>query len=382
MPSPNKLRVMVAYHFLPNYRKGIFDEINREYDAIFYGEDSASYEGIPVVKLELPYKFRAIKNYRLGSFWFQPVILKDSILSEYDVFIFLANPNFVTTWLAAFVARLRGKRVVFWGHGFKDEKRSILNYFKRVYFGMASAVYFYGYNSKRIAKSLGMPECMLYVGYNSLDYKSQLPLRLYLIDIIDDKLSDERLNICCISRLTKSCNYELLFKAIRLAHEKNGLMARVTIIGYGPEYNSLVQSANFNGVDVDFLGAIYDEEIISSHIYNSDVTISPGKIGLTAIHSLMFGTPVISHNYIKYQMPEFEAIIEGRTGMLFVKDDVESLAEVLCRFKSEFSDRSVTRANCFSMVDNIYNPDNQMTILKAAIEDLPPGEGDDANKLF
>ncbi len=61
-------------------------------------------------------------------------------------------------------------------------------------------------------------------------------------------------------------------------------------------------------------GACYDEEIIGELIFNAQLCVSPGNVGLTAMHSLVYGTPVITHNNFSNQSPEFEAIIDGKTG--------------------------------------------------------------------
>lgn len=49
-------------------------------------------------------------------------------------------------------------------------------------------------------------------------------------------------------------------------------------------------------------------------IYNADLCVAPGNIGLTAMHAMMFGCPCISHNDFSWQMPEFEAIVPYKTG--------------------------------------------------------------------
>ena len=68
-----------------------------------------------------------------------------------------------------------------------------------------------------------------------------------------------------------------------------------------------------------FYGATYDEKELSKLIYMSDLTVSPGNIGLTAIHSLSYGTPVCSHSNFNNQMPESEAIINFENGFFFRK---------------------------------------------------------------
>ena len=43
-----------------------------------------------------------------------------------------------------------------------------------------------------------------------------------------------------------------------------------------------------------FQGAVFDESN-SELIYHSDLCVSPGNVGLTAIHSLTYGVPVATH---------------------------------------------------------------------------------------
>ena len=72
-------------------------------------------------------------------------------------------------------------------------------------------------------------------------------------------------------------------------------------------------------------GPCYDERIIGEMFFNADVCLSPGNVGLTAIHALSFGCPVLTHDDFKYQNPEFEAIIPGETGDFFKKDNMADM---------------------------------------------------------
>lgn len=57
--------------------------------------------------------------------------------------------------------------------------------------------------------------------------------------------------------------------------------------------------------------------------------VCPAAVGLTAIHALSYGCPVISNDNVETQMPEFESIVEGETGSLFKENDIEDLVEKL-----------------------------------------------------
>jgi glycosyltransferase involved in cell wall biosynthesis len=198
----------------------------------------------------------------------------------------------------------------------------------------------------------------------------------------DRRQEDGRLRIACISRLTTACRYDVLIDAVAIAQSQEKMDIRITFIGDGPEFGSLKTQARRMGVSADFVGAEYDEERIASHLFDADVTVSPGKIGLTAMHSLMYGTPVISNSDFIAQMPEVEAVIPGFTGELFERDNVQDLADWLVTFKARYPDREVTRQRCFRMMDCVYNPSRQAQILRLAVQGTPAPLGDDALRLF
>ena len=54
--------------------------------------------------------------------------------------------------------------------------------------------------------------------------------------------------------------------------------------------------------------------------------VSPGNVGLNAVHALSYGTPVITHNNVNNQMPEHETIIENFNGCFHKENDINSIA--------------------------------------------------------
>jgi glycosyltransferase involved in cell wall biosynthesis len=78
-----------------------------------------------------------------------------------------------------------------------------------------------------------------------------------------------------------------------------GFFCNAVLIGDGEDRLRLEGIVKERGVNkqVWFYGACYDEKQNAELIYNADMCVVPGDVGLTAIHSMMFGTPVISHNY-------------------------------------------------------------------------------------
>lgn len=148
---------------------------------------------------------------------------------------------------------------------------------------------------------------------------------------------------------TKGENYNLVFVGNGL--EGENLKARVKRLGLTDE--------------VWFYGACYDEKTNAELIYNADLCVAPGNVGLTAMHTMVFGTPVISHNDFKWQMPEFEAIKPGVTGDFFERNSVQSLTCIISKWFTEKKDkRDEVRQACYKEIDTNWNPYYQMDIIK------------------
>lgn len=80
---------------------------------------------------------------------------------------------------------------------------------------------------------------------------------------------------------------------------------------------------------------------------------------------MVFGTPAITHNCFKWQMPEFEAIKDGKTGTFFAMDDVQSLSDSIDRWFAINKDRrEEVRKNCMNEIDTQWTPEFQMNVFK------------------
>ena len=121
----------------------------------------------------------------------------------------------------------------------------------------------------------------------------------------------------------------------------------------------LLNSKNFN-----FFGEVYDESTLSELIYNSDICISPGNIGLTAIHCLSYGTPVVSHSNFDNQMPEVESIIVNENGFLFKENDENDLANKILYWLNK---KKIKRENVRNIINEKYNPYYQKKIIDQLI---------------
>ena len=103
-------------------------------------------------------------------------------------------------------------------------------------------------------------------------------------------------------------------------------------------------------------------------IFNSDLCVVPGDIGLTAIHTMTFGVPVITHDYFPTQGPEFEIIKPGVTGNYYHYNDVASLSDCIYDWlKSKSHEREQVRKDCYSVIDAEWNPFYQLRVFKSIL---------------
>lgn len=135
----------------------------------------------------------------------------------------------------------------------------------------------------------------------------------------------------------------------------------------GPEQDRLRSIANKLNLKVWFYGESYKEEELSNLIFNAELCVSPGNVGLTAMHSMAYGTPVITHDNFPNQMPEFEAIIPDKTGKFYKDGSIDSLAHTISEWhKAHRMERDKVRRYCQEEIDRNWTQ-YQIRILKENI---------------
>lgn len=371
--------VNVIYHHFPHYRRPIIKELaaNGFHNYRFWGSHQPiagieAFAGDQEVRIE-PLSFKIYgRLWLLTGYW--PAVWDPSV----DLLIILANPNIISTWIITLVARLRGKKVLFWTHGWLKRETYLKRKLRNFYLGLANHILVYGCRAKEIGVSCGFSKKRISVIYNSLDFTKSTELSRRLSSgmrksdaraIFADPL---RPLIICTARLTAACRFDLLFEASKIIGDK-GMPWNILLVGDGPERAHLERSAKALNISVHFFGACYDEDVVAELIYDADLTVSPGKIGLTVIHSLSYGTPAITHDNFDEQMPEVEAITPGVTGDLFRYNDAGDLAQTIQLWLSSGRNRQNVRRHCQEVVATVWNPVRQRVLIDQAVTNVLSG---------
>lgn len=309
-------------------------------------------------------KLHPLRNYFLNGIliWQSKVIFK-SIKENFDIAIFMGEMTIISTWIAAIVCKLRNKKVYFWTHGLYGNESRLKKNIRILFLKLSDKNLLYENRAKKLLIKEGLTQSNQIVVYNSLNYEKQSNLF--------DKLEYEQVKssifnkslpiIVFIGRLTHKKKLEILIKAISLIN-KTKPKVNLLIIGEGSERKSLVNlsSQNLLADNYHFYGEVFDEEEIAKLLYTATICVSPGNVGLTAIHSLSYGTPVATHKDLKHQMPEAESIIDGENGFLFNKDDEYDLAK---KIQSWIEKKNISKKAVRRIVEEKYNPYFQKKIL-------------------
>lgn len=381
----NKKKVAIVYHYLAHYRLPVFKELLKSEDIEFHFISAAdSDNSIKTIDpniiddKSINFIWHFVKNiwFKGQLFLWQKGLFSTLRRQNYDAVIFLGSVYFLSTWFCSFYLKLKKTPILYWTHGVTSDSKGLKWKIRKRFYGLADKVLLYGNNAKEVMINNGFDPKRLTVIFNSLDYEQQIKFRRLIFDSTtsDGNLFSFENNqlplLLFVGRLTKQKKLDMIVHASQVLKTK-GLPVNTIIIGKGPIQEELSTLINENGLKNNFLfyGPCYEEEKLARLLAKADICVSPGEVGLTAITSLGYGTPVITHDDFNNQMPEYEAIEPGYNGDLFKVGSVEDLANTIENWIKKYprSAKQKISKQCFEVIDEKYNPINQAKLIASAI---------------
>lgn len=380
-------KISIFINIAPYYRRKLFLSLLKEKSIkldFYYG--NSNHSGIKQIDFNAPEFFISSSQlHPVKNIWFfhkilgwQNRVILTCLKSDINIAIFTGEMYCISTWIAAISCRIRKIKVVFWGHGIYGNEGKIKLFARKLFYKLANYHLLYERYAKQLMIKNGFSSDTLYIIFNSLDYDTHKSLRKKFQRISKEEIFNFFKNpmlpvLIFIGRLTNEKKISLLLTVVEEfnRHEEK---ANLIIIGDGQEKENLLQQGK-NGLKngwLHFAGAIYDEEITGKYLYCSDLCISPGNVGLTAIHSLSFGTPVCSHSNFYNQGPEIGSIIDNYNGFLFEENNLIDLKNKISNWLEKNLDRNLIREQCYQLIDKYYNPSYQLQVLKRLINSERP----------
>jgi glycosyltransferase involved in cell wall biosynthesis len=355
--------VAVIYTYYPHYRTPVFRKMAQsdEFNYKFYYDPN----GVdPTIISGTPEKNHfTMRTWRWGKFEFQPGALLIALRPDVDIYIFHGSPFVPTTWIAALLARTRGRTVLFWTHGWLRHDTGAKAVIRKTFYRIADGLLVYANRAKTIGSELGYPKNRIHVISNSLDYAKQRSIRL---NRSGQSMKQKKPYFLTVSRLVPFIELNIALDAVKNLQEMTDEPFDYIIVGDGPLRASLEATASSLGVNAQFLGAIYDEEALADLFIGCTAVVSPGKIGLLAMHAMAYGSMVITHDDLDRQMPEVEAVTDGITGAFFKYGDSHDLAKKMKSFL-DHEPTTAQREAAIMTIEKDYTPDQQVVLIEKAL---------------
>ncbi len=241
------------------------------------------------------------------------------------------NPRILSNWPLIVGRRLLGRKTGVWGHAWPRKGRGQGGTFLR----------------DAMIKLAG--NVLAYTPRDAEDFRQRLPKRvgvycapnaLYPAAEIYDRAQSAPFRFLYIGRLVPAKKPELVLRAFaRYAPLMPG--SKLSMVGAGPLDASLRALAKELGVDeqTDFLGHVSDLSRLSVLFGESAACLSPGYVGLSAIQSFSFGTPMLIADNEPHA-PEIAAVKDGENSLFFKSNDEDDFGRAMQRI---WNDRDAWR---------------------------------------
>ncbi len=375
-----RLRVLLQSPNLPHYRRSLFTRLcSSELLELTVAADPedrttkvGSFEPNPELRLKRLRNVRLAPR-RVGLVW-QRGLLRSFHATRPDcVVLGGVDPHHVANFFLFFLAKLRGRKVLWWGHGTLGSQGRFGRWLRTLFYRAADGALAYDERGAQRLIAAGLDSDRVFVVWNSLD-EADYPSPEELAGDNCEAASPVS-RIAYSGRLSARKELDVLLDAMARVRA-NSLSVELHVVGDGPEASRLKASVEALGLSesTTFHGALYGRaarEVLRS----ADLCVIPAWAGLAAVHAIAQGVPVLTHGDLDRQPPEVSAILPGETGDFFRRGDADSLAAKLQEWLGR---RSELRQRCLDLVAERYTPERHASAIEAAVFAVSRGGGKDA----
>jgi len=371
----HKKKIILLAPVLSHYRKDVYDQFtsSEEFDFIFVGgKEYQNIKSIDNLKgKKFPYWSFFLFNHK---FYYLKGAIKYIYKTKPEIIISSGvDFHLIHTLILFFIYRIiLRKKFIWWSQGTKGHQGKIGWVVRKIMYKCASGILLYskaGYEN--LLKMNMKPERLKIVG-NCLNREDYGFLNH---DMNKESKSDKPFNILFAGRLTPKARLEVLLKSLKSINQKGIEDFKCTIIGNGEmeRYTDMVHDLQLHD-QVVFLGALYGKDA-HKYFLEADLFVYPGGIGLSVLHALSFGLPVITTDNYALHFPEIELLKKDFNGDLYKDNDEHDLAEKIAEWKSKLQNAGNSYLdNCIkSIYEHKYLPEEVSFSVLSHIKDQLSG---------
>lgn len=253
----------IIYHYFPHFREPIFTALARKAPEAQFIYGANSRFGVAALTDEAHHVRR---NFFFGSFIFQTFRFSDLKRAYKGDCIIIGDIKFLNSWIYAVVARMGGRRVLFWTHGVLEKETGFKSLIRKCYYKIGHGLLLYSQHEACLLREMGFNRPIYvignsnygvadlarlrdiaylnkgdgacYIGRISVDKGSidflelarELPdCRIFLVGPIDYRSSDflgevENIEVCApeysldrLKAVTSQCGSHVIFRAAGLS---------------------------------------------------------------------------------------------------------------------------------------------------------------------
>lgn len=314
--------IVILQPCLPKYRVRFYEELFELVDDLFLFCACEDYSGLKSVNLAHGGErvSECLKEKKIGPFVFQFNIFRSEIILS-DTLVVTGNPRYLLNYFLLLIRKLLRKKTYWWGQGWSANTSLFSYVVRKILMCLFDGVVLYTEReANRMKNERVTPTRLTYLN-NGLDISG---CQFFVSPRV---INEGSVTLVFIGRLTDKSKLGVVIEALKQVDLS--LAVNLKIIGDGKLLREYENTFFPGAVSVEWLGAIYDEEVISSVMSEAHFFVYGGAVGLSLIHSMGYGVPSIVHRNALEHMPEIVAFEEGVTGFAFEKDDSQNLAQII-----------------------------------------------------
>lgn len=348
---------------LPRYRLDFFERLDRYYApgfSVVYSPESLPAAARPR-DTDWAVPVGPMRRLPGGLLWQSGV--SGLPIGRGDIVVLSGNPRRLSTLALLARARLRGARVVWWGHYWSSSSKNWRMALRLMLMRLAHGVVFY--TDREVAEYRAGPgrgDIRPVVGLNNgIDTVPMCKLRAPYI------AQQRRRELLFVGRQTKKANLSLLIRALATTELSD---CHLHVVGEGEESAYSRATAEASGVlgRITWHGVSTDETVIAPIANRCRLFVYPGEVGLSLIHGMAYGLPCVVHSNRWQHMPEIAAFEEGHTGRSFAPNNIAALVSVVASLKDDENALDQMSQRCLDVISAGFNTKNMAARFISLIE--------------
>ncbi|QDT67219.1 GDP-mannose-dependent alpha-(1-6)-phosphatidylinositol monomannoside mannosyltransferase [Planctomycetes bacterium MalM25] len=328
-------------------------------------------------------ELRPMRQWVLGSqeaMWHQAQ-LDAARDPDADAIILSWSSRYLSLGPALRTAKRRGLPVVLWGHGYSRSESPWRVWARNRLASMAGALLFYDDQTAQAAIDSGWDADRVFVAPNAIDQTPIAaareawradPERLERFRA-DEGLNDRDL-LLYVSRLSEKAEIPLLLEAVdKLRRRRPQLL--LALIGDGEMQEELERRIPQLGLQdhVRMVGPIYEQDRLAPWFLTAELFVYPTAIGLSLLHAMGYGLPVVTDDRMGGHFPEIVAFnpdpdSPDANGATYRAGDTDSFADTLEALLDDPARRKALSAGGIRTVEQRYNVPAMVDGMVAAVE--------------